>query len=80
MTQKASDIHIISGSPVVIRRDSRLFTINNEQMTGDVVAQMIRTTLPEERYNLFWQQRDLDYSLSYSSLRLRANAYFEVQL
>jgi len=77
ITQNASDLHFISGTPPVIRRDGRLFTVRNDVLPAETVGQIIKAILPESRYAKYIEERELDFSLNFQSARLRVNAYFE---
>jgi twitching motility protein PilT len=61
----------------VIRRESRLYTVSEQVLTPEVIAEIIKSTLGEERNQVYLEKRDIDYSFSYSTVRIRANAYFE---
>lgn len=77
IAQKASDIHLVTNTPAVIRRDGRLFSISQEILTAEVIAEIIKSLLLEERNATFLEQREIDFSFGYETTRLRANAYFE---
>ncbi len=77
ITQKASDIHLISGSPAVIRRDGRLFTISDNAMDDETISRMIKSVLTEKSFTDFTTKKELDFSVTSGNTRMRANAYFE---
>lgn len=76
-TQGASDIHLVSNTPVVIRRDGQLYTITQEPLAPDVIDAIIRSLLLEKRYQQYLEERDIDFSFQFQQSRLRANAYYE---
>jgi twitching motility protein PilT len=75
--QKASDVHMVTGSPVTIRRDGRLGSISQEVCTPELVDAIIQSLLLPQRYQLFTMDRECDFSFSFNDVRVRANAYFE---
>ena len=77
INQKASDIHLITGSPAVIRRDGRLYAISQEVLSADTISAMLKSVLQEERYAKFIDKKEADFSMGYESVRIRANGYFE---
>ncbi len=74
--QRASDIHLISDSPPIIRRDGRLYSVG-QPLHSQHVAEILSAILPPERYAQLVQKRELDFSFAYNGLRVRGNAYFE---
>ncbi len=77
ITQKASDIHIITNMPLVIRRDGKLFSQAPEPLASESITAMIRSLLMPERFTQYQETREVDFSFSYKEVRIRANAYFE---
>ncbi len=77
VTQRASDIHIMSDTPAVIRRDGQLFTISQEPITPLMVTDMIQSVISEPKYASYLRQKEIDFSLAFNATRLRGNAYFE---
>lgn len=77
MGQKASDIHCVAGAPAVIRRDGRLYTIGEEPLRPEAIARMIKSVLSEKSFATFLERKELDFSIAFGDVRLRANSYFE---
>lgn len=77
INQQASDIHVITDMPVVIRRDGRLFTLNNTVQSAETVAAMIESLMLPERYKVYRETKEADFSFSFNTARIRANAYYE---
>lgn len=77
INQKASDIHLVSGTPGVIRRDGKLYTVNEEVLAPDKIAAMIKSVLNDKSYATFIEKKELDFSITLGTNRLRANAYYE---
>lgn len=77
ISQKASDIHLVNGTPAIIRRDGRLFTISQDVLTPTDIESILRTLLGEDRFTTLMTKREIDFSFSYETTRLRANGYFE---
>lgn len=60
----------------MVRRDGQLFTVSPEIVTSEMITEIIGAIL-QDRLNLYWQQRDLDFSFGLQDARIRGNAYFE---
>jgi twitching motility protein PilT len=75
--QKASDIHLVTGTPVTIRRDGRLGALSQEVCTPELIDAIIQSLLTPERYQKFQAEREVDFSFGYQEVRVRANAYYE---
>ncbi len=75
--QNASDIHLISDTPVVIRRNGALFTITEGPIAAQEVFDILKSLLSPERFDQLMKNKEHDFSLTFAETRLRANAYFE---
>jgi twitching motility protein PilT len=69
-------LHLIHGAPAVIRRDGRLMAISQEVITGEMIAAIIQSLLGD-RYAIYLEKKDVDFSFGIGQVRLRGNAYFE---
>lgn len=74
---KASDLHLIVGSPPTFRIDGALKVIPNSLvLTPDDVAEGLKKTLTGEQFERLSVNKEIDFSLSFSNIaRFRVNAY-----
>ncbi len=78
LDNKASDIHIMVGSPPLLRIHTVLQETDHGVMTPEGVDQMLREMISEERYHKFMDKRDLDFSTEVPGKgRFRVNAHFQ---
>lgn len=75
--RKASDLHLIVGTPPMIRIDGALAPVPNEPiLTPDVVGLLLKDALNTEQLERLTVNKEIDYSLPYSNdARFRVNAY-----
>ena len=73
----ASDLHLLSGLPPMMRVDGELHPVSNEKLlTDEVVETMMATLMSEEQRELFKVNKEVDFSFDYGNLaRFRVNAY-----
>lgn len=70
-----SDIHISSGSPLIIRIDGTLKRINNEIITNEQVTQWIKELAPD-KFEEFLKEGDIDFKYNTKkNFNFRVNAY-----
>lgn len=75
---QASDVHVTVGVPPVIRVDGRLKSLPNEvPYSAEAAHADLQTTLLGPQASLLAQDRQLDFSFGYGSVRIRANLYYE---
>lgn len=77
INQKASDIHLVSGSPVTLRHDGRLAAVSQEQCASELVGAIVQSLLTPERYDTFTNEHEADFSFGFNDVRVRANAYYQ---
>lgn len=77
VAQSASDVHFMTNGQVVVRRDGKLFTLSESNMTAQDMTEILQSILPEGRYEKYIKEKELDFSLTIGTARLRGNAYFE---
>ncbi len=76
--QKASDLHISVGVPPVIRVDGKLVPITGEsQLLPADTKKLTHSILTETQLERLTQERELDFSFGYRSMRFRVNAFYE---
>ncbi len=75
VSKDASDIHAVSGRPMMIRVDGLLKPLG-EELSGKKVTELIHTFLSEAQYKRFLAEKDLDCShVLPSGVRLRINCH-----
>lgn len=62
LEQKASDLHVVVGYPVMLRIDGVLRPLNDKVLTGAQVTNLLHTFLKETEYQRFMKAQDLDCS------------------
>ncbi|MBU1326718.1 type IV pilus twitching motility protein PilT [Patescibacteria group bacterium] len=76
--REASDLHLVVGSPPVLRVAGKLFPVQGESiLTPDDTQRLIVATLNEQQKELLTTNRELDYSIGCPSGRFRANVYYQ---
>lgn len=74
---KASDLHVVSGVPPVLRTEGVLQSINNMGvLTPDLINGFLKAILTSEQLDRLSVNKEIDFSLSFSEkARFRVNAY-----
>jgi twitching motility protein PilT len=76
--RKASDIHITSGLPPMIRLDGEIVQLPYEKLTEDIARRMIYDILNDDDLKKFEQTHELDFGYSVKGLaRFRVNVYMQ---
>lgn len=71
----ASDLHVVSGQPAMVRIDGILYPVG-EVLSADAVMSLLRDFLSDAQQKRFLEEKDLDCSLLLqSSVRLRINCH-----
>lgn len=74
----ASDIHCVVGKEPLLRVDGKLVVVAGESvLTPEATEEMIKPVISEEQVKRLKEQKDLDFSFGYGTVRYRANIYFE---
>ena len=74
----ASDLHLTSGSPPVIRRHGRLVPLPGPLLTPGDVGTLVAAMLDEEHRTRLQRERELDFAYALADgARFRVNAYEE---
>ncbi|OGM33059.1 type IV pili twitching motility protein PilT [Candidatus Woesebacteria bacterium RIFCSPHIGHO2_01_FULL_44_21] len=81
VSRNASDLHLISGVPPMLRIDGELAPIPSEQvLTPDRIEKLLKAVMTPEQVEQLTVNRELDFSLSFSErARFRVNAYTQKQ-
>ncbi|MFW6134309.1 MAG: type IV pilus twitching motility protein PilT [Elusimicrobiota bacterium] len=78
--KEASDLHIHSGSPPILRIDGELKKATSEELTGDQCQNIIYSILTEKQKEVFEGENELDLSFGVKGLgRVRMNVYMQRQ-
>jgi twitching motility protein PilT len=77
--RKASDIHLLAGSPPVMRVDGALYPITQEKpLSGEALKELITPLLTNEQKEMLTVNKELDFSFAFGKIaRLRANVYHQ---
>lgn len=74
---KASDLHLIVGSPPTVRIDGELKSLANSGiLTAEIISEGLKHVLTSEQFERLSVNKEIDFSLSFSEKgRFRVNAY-----
>ncbi|HEY1720335.1 MAG TPA: type IV pilus twitching motility protein PilT [Magnetospirillaceae bacterium] len=76
MQSKASDLHLSSGNPPLLRVSGDLRPLKTEPLNGDQIKAMLYSIMTEEQRADYEQEKDLDFAISFGeSARFRVNAF-----
>ncbi len=62
LTRKASDIHIVTGYPAMLRIDGMLTSVGEKPVSKSEVTSLLKSFLSEASYQRFQKEQDLDCS------------------
>jgi len=75
---KASDLHLTSGVPPIVRVDGKLVALPSEAvLTSEQVTTLAQGLLMPTQIERLKQDREIDFSFGYDDSRIRANVYFQ---
>src|SRR6476619_5486719 len=77
---KASDLHLSSGMPPLIRRDGSMTPLGegDEPLTPEAIAQLLDPIMPEKNRAEFHERHDTDFAYEIAGLaRFRANVFMD---
>ncbi|HAG91790.1 MAG TPA: type IV pili twitching motility protein PilT [Bdellovibrionales bacterium] len=76
--QNASDLHIVAGSPPVLRVDGRIVRVKTENLTTDMTQRLCYSILTDSQKGKFEATKELDFSFGVKgTARFRANLFFQ---
>ncbi len=76
--KEASDLHIVAGSPAMIRIDGSLMPVSPGLLTPEETEALIFELLSPEQKDMLLVNKELDFSFALGDVaRFRVNAYFE---
>lgn len=74
----ASDIHIVTGSPIIFRIDGELVPQTRQAVTAAAAEGFVKAILTREAFVRFKEEREIDVSYDLTNgPRLRVNCHFE---
>jgi twitching motility protein PilT len=76
--QGASDLHIVAGSPPVLRVETRIVRVRSADLTAEQTRQICYSILTDAQKSRFEATKELDFSFGIKSMaRFRANLFFQ---
>ena len=76
--KKASDLHITTGVPPVVRVDGKLVRLNTEPLTGTETKRLCYSVLTDAQRHRFEEENELDFSFGIKGLsRFRGNIFVQ---
>src|SRR5262249_15214740 len=74
--QGASDLHLTTGAPPMVRINGHIMPIPYEEMTSDVISVLLFEMMDAQQRARYERDRDVDFSYEVpGALRLRCNIY-----
>jgi twitching motility protein PilT len=80
LQNNASDLHLVTGKPPILRVDSALVELKQyDVLSGTTISSMIDVLLDsDDKRKKFKDERELDFSFAFKdNVRFRVNAYFQ---
>lgn len=76
--KNASDLHIATNRPPLIRLDGDLQELNDNKLTPNAISEMVQSIIPETQQKNFKEKLDYDFSYTLSDIaRFRVNIYHD---
>lgn len=76
--QGASDLHIVAGSPPVLRVEGRIVRVKSPDLTADQARQICYSILTDAQKSRFEATKELDFSFGIKGMaRYRGNLFFQ---
>lgn len=76
--QNASDLHIVAGSPPVLRVEGKIVRVKSEELTPDEARKLCYSILTDAQKSRFEATKELDFSFGVKNMaRFRANLFFQ---
>ncbi|MBY0430873.1 MAG: type IV pilus twitching motility protein PilT, partial [Rhodospirillales bacterium] len=73
---KASDLHLASGSPPILRVSGEMKPLKTPPLAADEVKGMVYAIMTEEQRSEYEQEREIDFAIAFGeSARFRVNAF-----
>jgi len=78
VSRKASDLHIVVGSPLMLRIHGELIPLEGGPVTPDRAKDLVLGLMDDEQRKFFEKNKELDFSYQLGDkARFRINAYFQ---
>lgn len=72
----ASDLHLSSTNPPLMRVDGDMMPVNAPPLSGDMVKQMLYAIMTEQQRSEYEREYEIDFSISFGhEMRFRVNAF-----
>src|SRR3974390_277395 len=76
--QGSSDLHIVAGSPPVLRVEGRIVRVKSQALTAEQTRQLCYSILTDAKKSRFEATKELDFSFGIKGMaRFRANLFFQ---
>lgn len=76
--QGASDLHLVAGSPPVLRVEGRIIRVKSPDLSADDTQQLCYSILTDSQKSRFEATKELDFSFGVKNMaRFRANFFFQ---
>ena len=76
--QNASDLHIIAGSPPILRVNGRVVRVKTEELSGEQTRKLCYSIITDVQKSKFEETKELDFSFGIKKMaRFRANFFFQ---
>lgn len=76
--KEASDLHIVTGHPPVIRIDGQLIPLTSAQLAPEEAESLVFQLLSTEQKEMFSVNKEIDFSFALGEVaRFRVNAYYQ---
>lgn len=76
--QGASDLHIVAGSPPVLRVEGRIVRVKSEELNPDETRKLCYSILTDVQKGEFEERKELDFSFGIKNMaRFRANLFYQ---
>lgn len=75
--QKASDLHLASGSIPALRIEGELVKLNHSVLKDKDMEEAIRALINEKNWEMFSRKRELDFSQEFFGARFRVNLHYQ---
>ena len=76
--QNASDLHVVAGSPPVLRVDGRIVRVKTQELTAEDSRKLCYSILADWQKSEFEEKKELDFSFGIKNMaRFRANLFYQ---
>lgn len=76
--QNASDLHIVAGSPPVLRVEGKIVRVKTDELSADDARKLCYSILTDSQKSRFEATKELDFSFGIKNMaRFRANLFFQ---